>query len=192
MSRENNYLIFSLTAINSKLVGQSQRMAGIGKAALPITKWFVLGVIEMDDYEKYLGACKKIRKFNKRLLRGFEDWLKASGLSAKTIQKHLYNIDFYINEFLLYQEATDAKDGAGSVDLFLGYWFIRKALWASQTSIRGNAASLKKFYTFMHEKGLIEDDDLANLKETIKRGMPEWLATLERFDDPFIDDVWEM
>jgi len=59
MSRENNYLIFSLTAINSKLVGQSQRMAGIGKAALPITKWFVLGVIEMDDYENIWEPVRK-------------------------------------------------------------------------------------------------------------------------------------
>ena len=146
----------------------------------------------MDEYEKYQEACKKIRRFNERLIDGFENWLKASGLSEKTIQKHLYNIDFYINEFLLYEEATDAKDGAGSVDLFLGYWFIRKAMWASQSSIRGNAASLKKFYTFMHEKGLIDGDDLAALKQTIKMEMPEWLATLERYDDLAIEDIWQI
>ena len=31
--------------------------------------------------------------------------------------------------------------------------------------------------------GLGEKDDLDNLKETIKEGMPEWLATLDRYDD---------
>ena len=146
----------------------------------------------MDDYEIYEQACKKIKKVNKHLLNEFEDWLAASDLSAKTIKKHRSNIDFYINEFLLYEEAIHAKSGAGSVDLFLGYWFIRKALWANQSSIRENAASLKKFYTFMHEKGLIEKDDLMDLKDTIKAQMPEWLATMSRYDDPTVEDVWEM
>lgn len=74
--------------------------------------------------------------------------------------------------------------------MFLGYWFIRKAMWASPSSIKGSAASLKKFYAFLQEKGLIDIDDLDDLKETIKEDMPEWLATLKRYDDPLIEDVW--
>ena len=144
----------------------------------------------MDDYEKYEEDCKKIRKANERLLNEFEAWLQASGLSGKTISNHLSNIDFYINEFLLYDDATEAKDGAGAVDMFLGYWFIKKAMWASQSSIKSNATSLKKFYTFMHEKGLIDKEDISDLKETIKEKMPEWLATLGRYDDPSVEEVW--
>lgn len=117
-------------------------------------------------------------------------WLKSSGLSEKTINNHLSNIDFYVNEYLLYEDATKAKDGVDDVDMFLGYWFIKKAMWASQSSIKGNATSLKKFYTFMHEKGLIDKEDLIDLKQTIKENMPEWLATLGRYDDPSIEDVW--
>ena len=70
--------------------------------------------------------------------------------------------------------------------------FIKKAMWASQASIKGNGASLKKFYAFMHEKGFIDKEDLEDLKDTIKEGMPEWLATLKRYDDPSVDDVWQM
>jgi site-specific recombinase XerD len=146
----------------------------------------------MDDYEKYEAECKTIREANKLLLRDFEAWLKSSGLSKKVIENHLLNIDFYVNEYLAYEEATEAKDGVDTVDMFLGYWFIKKAMWASQASIKGNAASLKKFYAFMYEKGLIDKDDLDDLKETIKEGMPEWLATLKRYDDPSVDDVWQM
>ena len=76
--------------------------------------------------------------------------------------------------------------------MFLGYWFIKKAMWASKSSIKANAASLKKFYTFLLEKGLIEKDDLQELKETIKYQMSEWLATLDRYDDPSIDDMGEV
>jgi site-specific recombinase XerD len=144
----------------------------------------------MDDYEKYEDDCKTIRETNKLLLRDFEAWLKSSGLSKKTIDNHLSNIDFYINEYLLYEDVTEAKDGVDAIGMFLGYWFIKKAMWASQSSIKGNATSLNKFYTFMCEKGLIDKDDLADLKETIKEGMPGWLATLARYDDPSVEDVW--
>ncbi|MBT9315056.1 phage integrase SAM-like domain-containing protein [Leptothoe spongobia] len=144
----------------------------------------------MDSYEKYEEDCKTLRKANKRLLKDFEDWLKSSSLSEKTINNHLSNIDFYINEFLLYDEIIEAKDGSDIVGMFLGYWFIKKAMWASQSSIKGNATSLKKFYTFMHERGLISKEALIDLKQTIKEDMPEWLATLKRFDDPSIEEVW--
>ena len=146
--------------------------------------------LEMDDYEKYEEDCKTIRKANERLLSEFEVWLKSSGLSKKTIENHLSNIDFYVNEYLLYEDATEAKDGAGAAGMFLGYWFIKKAMWASQSSIKGNAASLKKFYTFIYEKDLIDKEDLADLNQTIKEGMSEWLATLQRYDDPSVEDVW--
>ena len=73
--------------------------------------------------------------------------------------------------------------------MFLGYWFIKKVIWASKSSIKANAASLKKFYTFLLEKGLINQDELQELKETIKYQMSEWLATLERYDDPLINDL---
>ena len=144
----------------------------------------------MDDYEKYEKECKNIRIANELLLNEFEVWLKSTGLSEKTINNHLSNIDFFVNEYLLYEDATEAKDGSYAIGMFLGYWFIRKAMWASQSSIKSNAASLKKFYTFMHEKGLIDKEDLTILKRTIKEEMPEWLATLRRYDDLSIDDVW--
>lgn len=146
----------------------------------------------MDDYDKYEKDCKKIKKANKLLLNKFEASLESSGLSIKTIDKHLSNIHFYINEFLLYEDAIEAKDGIDDIGMFLGYWFIRKAMWASQASIKSNATSLKKFYTFLYKKKLIKKDDLNDLKETIKEGMPEWLATLNRYDDPSIEDVWQL
>lgn len=144
----------------------------------------------MDDYEKYEDDCKAIREANKNLLGDFEARLKSTGLSKKTIDNHISNIDFYINEYLLYEDATEARDGVNAVGIFLGYWFIKKAMWASRSSIKSNATSLNKFYSFMYEKSLIDKVDLSDLKETIKEGMPEWLATLERYDDPSVEDVW--
>ena len=78
----------------------------------------------------------------------------------------------------------EAKVAIQGVSMFLGYWFIKKAMWASQASLKSNAASLKKFYAFLLEKGLIEQEDLIELEETIKDEMPEWIEELNRSDDP--------
>ena len=144
------------------------------------------------EYEQYEQACKKIEKDNALFLADFEKWLSAKGLAKKTIKRHEENVDFYINTFLLHEEAVPAKDGAGNASYFLGYWFIRKAMWASPASIKQNAASLKKLYTYMHQRGQVDADDLQNLKEAIKEEMSEWVATLERYDDPDITDSEEI
>ena len=149
-------------------------------------------MLKTDDYEQYEIECERIRESNGKLLDDFAIWLQQSGLSSKTIDKHTENIDFYINEFLLYEDAEEPQQGVHSISMFLGYWFIRKAMWSSASSIKSNAASLKKFYTFLHERGLVSQDDLDSLKETIKEEMPEWLATLARYDDPSITDMGEV
>jgi len=146
----------------------------------------------VDDYAQYEIECEKIRESNEGLLDDFSTWLRRSGLSSKTIKKHTENVDFYINEFLLYEDAQEPQEGVHSVGMFLGYWFIKKAMWASAASIKSNAASLKKFYTFLQERGLVSEDDLDLMKETIKEEMPEWLATLARYDDASITDMEEV
>ena len=57
---------------------------------------------------------------------------------------------FYINECLCYDDPPQtAAEGVSGIKYFLGYWFIRKAMWAGPTSIRENAASLKKFCGYL-------------------------------------------
>ncbi|NCO39933.1 MAG: recombinase [Armatimonadetes bacterium] len=146
-----------------------------------------------NDYAEYERECERIRQVNAALLGEFSDWLAAKRLSEATVRRHCENMEFYLNDFLLYEDAERAEDGVHRVGMFLGYWFTRKALWASEAFIKSNAASLKKFYTFMHENGKVNQEDLDDLKMQIKEQMPEWLATLARFDDPDIDDpadVW--
>jgi site-specific recombinase XerD len=144
------------------------------------------------DYEKYEKECKRIREENKKLISDFGDWLVAKKLSSKTIKNHTSNVDFYLNEFLLYEDAVEAKDGTGEIGMFLGYWFIKKAMWANKAAIKENAASLKKFYQFMYEHAQISEEEFSALKESIKEGMPEWLATMGRYDDPDIEDMEEV
>ena len=146
----------------------------------------------MNEYEKWENDCKKIKKQNKKIMDDFADWLKETGVKESTIDKHYKNVDFYINEFLLYEDAIPAKDGSSSIGMFLGYWFIKKAMWANVAAIKQNATSLKKFYQFMMESKEIEIDELEDLKKNIKENMPEWLDRMERYDDPDIEDMDEV
>lgn len=70
------------------------------------------------------------------------------------------------------------------IDMFLGYFFIRKCMWSTPSTIRSNAASLKKFYKCMLEIGKIEKEDYDYMCEDIKERMPDWIDDCEQYNDP--------
>jgi len=129
---------------------------------------------------------------NNVLLDAFRSYLEAKKLSEKTIEKHTSNANFYINVFLPYEEPLEAAEGIEKIDYYFGYWFIRKAMWASATAIKENITSLKHFYTFMFHQGKIEQKDLNEMKQIIKLNKADWITTLHQFDDPDVDfeDIW--
>ena len=55
-----------------------------------------------DTLETYEKKCEEIRRTNNEYLKMFEEDM--SGLSAKTIRRHLNNADFFINGYLLLNE----------------------------------------------------------------------------------------
>ncbi|MGB3225288.1 MAG: hypothetical protein WBB23_21030 [Desulforhopalus sp.] len=143
----------------------------------------------MDEFEKQVES---IRDENSIILERFESYLGDKKLSKSTIDKHVGNIEFFTNDFLLYYEPIAAKDGSSQVGCFLGDWFIRKAMWASVTSIRENITSIKKFYQFMLEIGEIDNDEFAELKEEIKECKDDWIEKVRMYDNPEIDieEIW--
>jgi site-specific recombinase XerD len=146
------------------------------------------------DYENYEEDCERIRKNNEKLVSKFIEWLSDSKLTQRTIQRHVENVEFYIDHYLLYDDLVEPEHGWEVISTFLGYWFIKKAMWADTTTLKQSATSLKKFYQFLQELGKISKDDFITFKKIIKEEMPDWLATMERYDDPSIDDmedVWQ-
>jgi hypothetical protein len=131
---------------------------------------------------------------NRKILAAYEAWLSDKGLSEKTVAMHCGNIEFYINDFLLHDEPIPAREGIDRIGVFLGYWFIRKAMWASEASIRSNSTSLKKFCDFMQERGEVPAEEVREMKNQIKEELPEWIETVKRYDDLSIDieDVWPL
>ena len=136
----------------------------------------------MDTYEIYEKKCEEIRRINAELLGMFEKDL--SSLSPKTIKRHLSNVDLYINDYLLRQDALTMEHGIEMIDDFLGYFFIRKCVWSTPATIKSTAASIKKFYKCMMKHGKITGRAYDALCNEIKTGMEYWQEDCAMYNDP--------
>ena len=136
------------------------------------------------DYEEMERQTKEIMKTNETYLKLFKDSLKKAGLSDKVIRNHVDNVKFYLNDYLNYEEPTEMPDGTFMISDYLGYWFIRKCMWSTPSSIKSTAASLKKFYKLMVELGYVEKEAYTEMCEIIKEEMDEWVSTCREYNDP--------
>lgn len=126
---------------------------------------------------------------NKKFIKEFNCWLKKQNLAAKTIRKHISNVNLFLNDYLPYYEGETMEEGVSSVYTFLSDWFIRKCLWSSKTSIKETAASIKKFYKCMNELGYIDNEKYNFVNFTIKENMDDFFASLEEYENG--EDMWD-
>lgn len=138
----------------------------------------------------YDVQVEKNTKRNEKFIQEFESWLTEKGLVGKTIRKHISNVDLYLNNYLNYYDITKMEDGIHAVYSFLSGWFIEKCLWASRTSIKETAASIKKFYQCMSEYGYVSKEDYKELCNDIKENMDEFLEQVDAFDDGTYYDIF--
>lgn len=76
------------------------------------------------------------------------------------------------------------NDGTGMLDMFLGYFFIRKCMWSTPGTIKSTAASIKKFYKCMVEHGKVDVSDYEYLCSEIKENMDQWQTDCAIYNDP--------
>ena len=141
----------------------------------------------MKDLEKKIEENKKR---NKKFMKVFEEYLKEKNLKDKTIKKHLSNVDLFINDYLNYYDIETPEEGINSVYSFLSGWFIEKCMWATVYTTKETAASIKKFYAYMSEKGYVKKEDYKELCEELKDSMDEILEYLDAFDNGTYYDMF--
>jgi len=129
----------------------------------------------MDDIEDFEKVAEQQREKNKKLIEEFEAYLNDKGLSQKTVKKHVSNIAFFVDDFLIYDDVLTPADGIIEIGMFLDYWFPKKAMWASPAHVNDYCAVFKKFYKFLLEKGLIEKEEYREMLEDIKENKEDWL-----------------
>jgi len=77
------------------------------------------------------------------------------------------------------EEIIPTEKGALEIGNFLGDFFIRKASWANEYTIKENITSIKKFYTFLNESGQVSNTELLEMNEIIKLEKSNWIGEAE-------------
>lgn len=122
---------------------------------------------------------------NEGYLGQFEKDLTESGLKEKTIENHLLNTRFFLNNFVAGYEGLPMRYGVYLMQPFLGAFFIRKAMWSKPATIKQTATSLKKFYRCMVKLGHVDKEEYDYLVDDIKEYLDEWCDLCERYNNPF-------
>lgn len=123
-----------------------------------------------------------ILKENEKYLDEFEKWLVNQKLANRTIERHLTNIDNYINEFLCHTYAYNIIEGMDRVNLFFDDWFPQRA-FIRKDGVNQYCSSIKKFYQCMLELGHIEEDDYEDLCFYIKESKEGWIEVAETINN---------
>jgi len=120
-----------------------------------------------------------IREKNKKLVDGFEKHLQQNNLSHKTIKSQTLDLDFF-TEYLVYYEPFQELSEIDSSDVgeFLGDFFPRKALWANQASVKQYITVFKKFFKWMIDIDLMQDEEYQHLLDEIKESKEDWLEAV--------------
>lgn len=136
------------------------------------------------NYDIYLKKCEDIKKTNNALLEFFYNDLKKAGLTEKTINRHIFNVDFYINEYLIRTDTLTMESGITMIDDFLGNFFIRKCMWSTPAKVSATATSIKKFYKCMLDHEKIAKQDYELLCAIIKDSIDIWQENCAIYNDP--------
>ncbi|MGB7365716.1 DUF6933 domain-containing protein [Carnobacterium jeotgali] len=134
-----------------------------------------------DQWETHIEASIKN---NEKLLAAFKEYtIAVKGLSEKTVKRHLENLYYYLDIYLIeYEQATpvNSTEAAGN---FLSSFFVEKNLASSSASLKQCGSSLKKLYQFLYEAGEISKNNLAEVNESIKVGVQEGVEYLGYTED---------
>ena len=140
-------------------------------------------------YEEYEKECERIREINESYLDIFANDMEGR-FKPRTITRHIHNIAFYLNIYLLHEEPKTMQDGIYMIDFYFGEFFIRKCAWSTPDSIRLNAASIKKFYKCMAELGKVDAREYALFAAEVREGVPDWQQECVEFNDPDWEPEW--
>jgi hypothetical protein len=103
-------------------------------------------------------------------------------LSQKTVDKHVDNLDFYINIYLNNYNETSVLDSTGiDIEDFLGSFLIRKLISSTKSDVYSFIRSFKKFYRFLLDTRKITKDQYEDVYEAFKNPY----RYLKRFDSYF-------
>lgn len=134
----------------------------------------------MMDYDLMI---LKNEKRNQKFLNEFTKWLEKQDLVKKTINKHVSNVNLYINSYLIWHDIIKMEDGVYEIDYFFRYWYVEKRMFSTANSLKEMFGSLKKFYKCMNELNYISDENYKQVCDIIKENKDEYIDYMEEYND---------
>jgi hypothetical protein len=134
-----------------------------------------------------LAAETEVRELNAELLGTFEQWLHDQGLSARTIRRHLDNVETFAEHYLAEEggslELPCSADEAepADVDEFLADWLLQRTDRALVGTVKSHIASLKKLYTCLKETGQIPAEDSDEILTLLREDRAYYLELAQAF-----------
>ena len=110
-----------------------------------------------------------------------------SHLSDKTIRKHMNNVAFFINDYMIYYNGANYEEVNEEINLFFSDFFIRKCMWSTPNSTKETVASLKKFYKSMVDHGRFEKEEYKLLCNIIKEEIENWQQLCDDYNNGSYD-----
>lgn len=146
-----------------------------------------------EDDEDEDEAFAALAQENQKYLKVFEAELREAGLGEKTIERHLTNVSFYLNDFVpRYSDHPSMADGISqeSLSIFFSDFYIYHCIWSTPNNLKTTAASIKKFYRSMTAHGFIGPEAYLELCELFKECMAEWQELCRAADEEDGDGFW--
>lgn len=129
-----------------------------------------------EPYQK--EEQENIRKENEALIKDFQEYLKEKDLKDTTLNSHIYNLTYFLNEYLLLINRKP-EELVLRMDDFLGNWFLKKTPWVTKSSLEIMTRTIKHFYTFLCQRDRITEEELKRLEDRIRGSHKNWLNKLQ-------------
>lgn len=160
-----------------------------------ITLGFPVPDFEIPAEDSWASIAEEMGVYerNAELLDIFERWLLEQGLSAKTIRKHLDNVDRFINGYLA--DAGGALEIPGpadeavpeDIDGFLADWLLYEEDRRPLEAVEFHIASLQKFYLCLEEMGEMPVEDAGEMRRLLQGDRGYYLEIARDFEE---GDTW--
>ncbi|MCG8349869.1 MAG: hypothetical protein MI924_19050, partial [Chloroflexales bacterium] len=127
-----------------------------------LTNWDDEWDDEDDDSDLILDTTSNTYTYSSELMSQFYNYLLETGRSANTARARSRNLWVYADFLASYYGRTLAEGDYATLDECLFFFYPRRMLKGSARQIREICTSLKQFYSFLVERGDINDDRFAH------------------------------
>ena len=116
---------------------------------------------------------EEIRKENEKYLALFQEYLEAYGMSRTLSDKHVENIDHYLNDYLADVLNREMKNSVRDLEPYIKNVYFELEDTNIDT-LEKFIKSLNFFYRCMHEKGLMSSPMYGLYEWLVKSNLKEW------------------